>query len=144
MSLYRFPTPVLTGSGSKSMISAEESAPPTDAQTYGFPLIQTKVQKNCVFSPCLFLIELNMEVFVCKGYSGQIYRVNVNEHLPVNDVIPVIAASLGFYTSNEERVGMYNLTRDWEYLPQDSLLSRGTNSGDLIILADGGGCHKHE
>lgn len=91
-----------------------------------------------------FLIELSMEVFVCKGYSGQIYRVNVNEHLPVNDVIPVIAASLGFYTSNEERVGMYNLTRDWEYLPQDSLLSRGTNSGDLIILADGGGCHKHE
>ena len=54
MSLYRFPTPVLTGSGSKSMISAEESAPPTDTQTYGFPLIQTKVQKNCVFSPCLF------------------------------------------------------------------------------------------
>lgn len=92
----------------------------------------------------LFFTGLSMEVFVCKGYSGQIYRVNVNEHLPVNDVIPVIAASLGFYTSNEERVGMYNLTRDWEYLPQDSLLSRGTNSGDLIILADGGGCHKHE
>lgn len=85
-----------------------------------------------------------MEVFVCKGYSGQIYRVNVNEHLPVHDVIPVIAESLGFYTSNEERVGMYNLTRDWEYFPQDSLLSRGTCSGDLIILADGGGCHKHE
>ena len=143
MSMYRFPTPVLTGSGSKSMISADESAPPTDAQTYGFPLIQTKVQKKCVFSRCLF-IELSMEVFVCKGYSGQIYRVNVNEHLPVNDVIPVIAASLGFYTSNEERVGMYNLTRDWEYLPHDSLLSRGTHSGDLIILADGGGCHKHE
>jgi hypothetical protein len=59
-------------------------------------------------------------------------------------VIPVIAASLGFYTSNEERVGMYNLTRDWEYLPHDSLLSRGTHSGDLIILADGGGCHKHD
>ena len=126
------------------MISAEESAPPTVVQTYGFPWIQTKVQKNCVISLSLFLLELNMEVLVCKGYSGQIYRVNVNEHLPVNDVIPVIAASLGFYTSNEERVGMYNLTRDWEYLPQDSLLSRGTNSGDLIILADGGGCHKHE
>jgi hypothetical protein len=125
------------------MISAEESAPPTDAQTYGFPRIQTKVHKNCVFSPSLFF-ELDMEVFVCKGYSGQIFRVNVNEHLPVNDVIPVIAASLGFYTSNEDRVGMYNLTRDWEYLPHDSLLSRGTHSGDLIILADGGGCHKHE
>ncbi len=143
MSLNRFPTPVLPGSGSKSMISAEESAPPTDAQTYGFPRIQTKVHKNCVFSPSLFF-ELDMEVFVCKGYSGQIFRVNVNEHLPVNDVIPVIAASLGFYTSNEDRVGMYNLTRDWEYLPHDSLLSRGTHSGDLIILADGGGCHKHE
>lgn len=85
-----------------------------------------------------------MEIFVCKGYSGQIYRVNVNEHMIIEEIIPVISESLGFYSSNEDRIGMYNLTRDWEYFPQDTLLSRGTTAGDLIILADGGGCHKKE
>ena len=85
-----------------------------------------------------------MEIFVCKGYSGQIYRVNVNEHMIIEEIIPFISESLVFYSSNEYRIGMYNLTRDWEYFPQDTLLSRGTTAGDLIILADGGGCHKNE
>ena len=73
---------------------------------------------------------------------GQIYRMNVNEHLLLNDIIPIIAEGIGFYTSNQDRIGMYNLSIDWEYLPQDSLISRGTQQGDLIILADGGTCHK--
>jgi hypothetical protein len=83
-----------------------------------------------------------MEIFICRGYSGQIYRMNVNEHLLLNDIIPIIAEGIGFYTANQDRIGMYNLTRDWEYMPQDSLISRGTQNGDLIILADGGSCHK--
>ncbi|MFZ4567970.1 MAG: hypothetical protein ACOYND_02940 [Bacteroidota bacterium] len=83
-----------------------------------------------------------MEIFICRGYSGQIYRMNVNEHLLLNDIIPIIAEGIGFYTSNQDRIGMYNLSKDWEYLPQDSLISRGTQQGDLIILADGGTCHK--
>ena len=57
-------------------------------------------------------------------------------------IIPIIAEGIGFYTSNQDRIGMYNLSKDWEYLPQDSLISRGTQQGDLIILADGGTCHK--
>jgi len=125
------------------MISAETSisAPPTDQQKYVICISRQSSKEIIIL---LQTRELNMEIFVCKGYSGQIYRVNVNEHLIIEEIIPVISESLGFYSSNEDRIGMYNLTRDWEYFPQDTLLSRGTTSGDLIILADGGGCHKNE
>jgi hypothetical protein len=83
-----------------------------------------------------------MEIFVCRGYSGQIFRLNINENESLEQIIPVIAAGIGFYSSNEERIGLYNLTRDWEYFPRDTLASRGTKAGDLLILADGGACHK--
>ena len=85
-----------------------------------------------------------MEIFVCRGYSGQIFRLNVNEHLVLNDAIAVISKSIGFITSDPDTLGMYNLSKDWEYLPHDTLLSRGTDPGDLIIIANGGACHKKD
>lgn len=139
--MNRFPTPVLTGSGSKSIISAEYIGT-SNGQ------IKTKrficKQIHFYIKSVIYLIKKGnyMEIFICRGYSGQIYRMNVNEHLLLNDIIPIIAEGIGFYTANQDRIGMYNLSKDWEYLPQDSLISRGTQQGDLIILADGGSCHK--
>lgn len=76
-----------------------------------------------------------MEIFICRGYSGQIYRMNVNEHLLLNDIIPIIAEGIGFYTSNQDRIGMYNLSKDWEYLPQDSLISKGNTTRRFNYLS---------
>ncbi len=83
-----------------------------------------------------------MEVFVCRGYSGQIFRLNAAPSLPIFQLLPVMANSIGLYSSHEERLGVYNLTQDFEYRDSDTLTDRGTCNGDLLILADGGVCHK--
>ena len=83
-----------------------------------------------------------MEVFLCRGFSGQIYRVNVDERLPMQTLTPVMANSIGLYTQHEDRLGVYNLTRDFGYGDSDTLTARGTQEGDLLIIADGGACHK--
>lgn len=83
-----------------------------------------------------------MEVFLCRGFSGQIYRVNVSNEAPMHLLMPVMANAVGLYTRHEDRLGVYNLTRDVGYGDNDTLAARGTQEGDLLIIADGGACHK--
>lgn len=83
-----------------------------------------------------------MEVFLCRGFSGQIYRINVSDEAPMHMLMPVMANAVGLYTRHEERLGVYNLTRDVGYGDNDTLSSRKTEDGDLLIIADGGACHK--
>jgi hypothetical protein len=83
-----------------------------------------------------------MEVFLCRGFSGQIYRINVSDEAPMHMLMPVMANAVGLYTRHEERLGVYNLTRDIGYGDNDTLSSRKTQEGDLLIIADGGACHK--
>ncbi len=83
-----------------------------------------------------------MEIFVCRGYSGNIHRITVNEYLPLVELLPVLARSIGYYSSNEENLGLYNMSKDFEYLVEQSLSSSKTDNGDLLLLADGAGCYK--
>lgn len=85
-----------------------------------------------------------MEIFLCRGFSGQIFRLNTSEHIPMHQLMPVMANAVGLYTRNEERLGVYNLTQDFGYGDNDTLATRNTRSGDLLIIADGGACHKRE
>ncbi len=80
-----------------------------------------------------------MEVFVCRGSSGQIVRVCLPSHTPVKELLAELMQQLQWWTPPES-VGLYNLTQDFEYLPTDSLAQRGTKAGDLLLLAPGGGC----
>lgn len=83
-----------------------------------------------------------MQIFVCRGYSGQIFRLDAADIMPMTELLPVMANSIGLYSSHEERLGVYNLTQDFEYRDGDTLEGRGTREGDLLIVADGGVCHK--
>ena len=72
--MNRFPTPVLTGSGSKSIISAEYIGTSNGH-------IKTKrficKQIHFYIKSVIYLIKKGnyMEIFICRGYSGQIYRI---------------------------------------------------------------------
>lgn len=83
-----------------------------------------------------------MEIFVCKGYSGNIHRLTVNEFMPLAELLPVMARSIGYYSSNEENLGLYNMSKDFEYSVSLSLNEAKTENGDLLLLADGAGCYK--
>ncbi|MFN5310754.1 MAG: hypothetical protein ACK5C0_14990 [Candidatus Kapaibacterium sp.] len=84
-----------------------------------------------------------MELFVCRGFSGQIVRMDCEDNLPIQHIIFAMADQLGINWQSE-RLGLYNLTQDVEYSPEDTLVGKATRSGDLVMLADGGSCHKKD
>ncbi len=83
-----------------------------------------------------------MTLFVCKGFSGEISRVTVNSSLMIGQAMPDIADAIGYVSHDWEKIGMYNLTRDFEYDMRDQFFETRTESGDLIVMADGAACHK--
>jgi hypothetical protein len=86
-------------------------------------------------------MEAVIEVFVCRGFSGEIVRLSLPAHLPVGQLLEHLRRQLQMW-SDPEMVGLYNLTQDFEYLPEDTLARRGTRAGDLLLFAAGGGCRR--
>ncbi len=83
-----------------------------------------------------------MEVFVCKGFSGQIYRVKIDPEQPVGRQLPQILEQMQFVVPDLERLGIYNLTQDFEYVREKSFTEQRTCECDLLLIADGSVCHK--
>ncbi len=83
-----------------------------------------------------------IEVFVCKGFSGEIVRATIAVDDTVERALPLIADQIHYYSPDYEKIGLYNMTRDFEYLATDRFIDRGTREGDLLFMADGAACHK--
>jgi hypothetical protein len=81
-------------------------------------------------------------VMVCKGFSGEIVRATIRPEESVVEALPSIADQIGFHSADWEKIGLYNMTQDFEYLMSDRFIDRGTNAGDLLFMADGQACHK--
>lgn len=81
-------------------------------------------------------------LMVCKAFTGEIVRAFVDADQTVEQAIPDIADQIGYFTPDWEKIGLYNLTRDFEYDPDQVISETRTQSGDLVIMADGAGCHK--
>jgi hypothetical protein len=86
--------------------------------------------------------QLTIEILVCKGFSGEIVRARINLNDMVEEALPLIADQISYYTPDYEKIGLYNMTADFEYTMQDRFCDRGTQQGDLLFMADGAGCHK--
>ena len=83
-------------------------------------------------------------LFICKAFSGEIVRARVRPEMTIEEAIPEIADQIGYSSPDWEKIGMYNLTHDFEYDPLKSFAETRTMSGDLVIMADGAACHKKE
>jgi len=83
-----------------------------------------------------------MYLMVCKGFTGQIYRVQVSAFDTVEESLPLIADQVDYHTSDFDKIGLYNMTRDFEYLMHETFIETGTREGDLLFMADGQACHK--
>lgn len=83
-----------------------------------------------------------MVLYVCKGFSGEISRVVVDRSRSIEETIPDIADQIGYFTTDWEKIGMYNLTRDFEYDLSERFTATRTESGDMVVMADGAACHK--
>jgi hypothetical protein len=81
-------------------------------------------------------------LMICKGFSGEIVRAEISPLDTVEQALPVIADQVGYYSPDWEKIGLYNLTRDFEYAMDMRFVDTGTRAGDLLIMADGAACHK--
>ena len=79
---------------------------------------------------------------VCKGFSGEIVRASIALEDTVERALPLIADQIRYYSPDYEKIGLYNMTQDFEYSMTDRFRERGTNHGDLLFMADGQACHK--
>ncbi len=86
--------------------------------------------------------EERIHVMICKGFSGQIVRAEISLGDTVAQALPLIADQIDYYSPDWEKIGLYNLTRDYEYLMDERFVDAGTRAGDLLIIADGQACHK--
>ncbi len=83
-------------------------------------------------------------LFICKGFSGEICRVTLDPGLTPEEAIPGIADRIEYYSPDWEKIGLYNLTRDFEYKSGVPFSQTRTEPGDLVMMADGAACHKEE
>ena len=81
-------------------------------------------------------------LYFCKGFTGEIIRAQVSVFDTVEESLPLIADQLNYYSPDFEKIGLYNMTRDFEYLMHETFLETGTEDGDLVFMADGQACHK--
>lgn len=81
-------------------------------------------------------------LLVCKSFSGEIVRAEVSLGDTVEQALPAIADQIGYYSPDWEKIGLYNMTRDFEYTMDDRFIDSGTENGDLVFMADGTACHK--
>jgi hypothetical protein len=82
-----------------------------------------------------------IEVFVCRGFSGQIVRLRLPTCVPVEQLMEQLCYELQFWV-DPETLGLYNLTQDFEYRRTETLAQCGTQPGDLLLLAQGTGCRR--
>ena len=81
-------------------------------------------------------------LMVCKSFSGEIHRVTVSPYDTILQALPLIADQIRYYSPDWERIGLYNLSQDFEYLADDRFVDRGTRDGDLVVIADGASAHR--
>ncbi|HVK37305.1 MAG TPA: hypothetical protein VNA88_02140 [Candidatus Kapabacteria bacterium] len=81
-------------------------------------------------------------LMVCKAFSGEIHRVVISPYDTITQALPVIADQIAYFSPDWERIGLYNLSQDFEYLADDRFVDRGTRDGDLIVIADGAAAHR--
>lgn len=84
----------------------------------------------------------SIRLMVCKAFSGEIHSVDVSPYDTITQALPLIADQIQYYSPDWERIGLYNLSQDFEYLAEDRFIDRGTRDGDLVVIADGAAAHK--
>jgi len=81
-----------------------------------------------------------VEVFIVRAFSGQIVRMPLPQDVPVSELLGEIAQRLEL-PYPVQQLGLYNLTRDFEYIRTETLRQRGVGAGDLLLIAPGSsGC----
>lgn len=73
---------------------------------------------------------------VGKGFSGEIYRCEVDDEVMIGEIVKKFIDEIYHGERNIDDFVLFNLTRGFEYRNNETLGSRGTKSGDVVLLID--------
>jgi len=73
---------------------------------------------------------------VGKGFSGEIFRYEVDDESNIGELIKKFVREI--YGEREDALNfvLFNLTQKFEYENNETLSSKGTKSGDILLLID--------
>lgn len=73
---------------------------------------------------------------VGKGFSGEIFKYEVDDKLKVGEMIKKFVSEIYQNEGDADNFVLFNLTRGFEYKNDETFASRGTKSGDVVLLID--------
>jgi hypothetical protein len=85
----------------------------------------------------------SVPVFICSKGGREVLRCTVPLHEQGKRLAPILAEMAGLYVYDDNAIGIYNLTQDFEYNLDQSLIAEGTKSGDLLYIDIQAACFKH-
>jgi len=73
---------------------------------------------------------------VGKGFSGEIFRYEVDDESNIGELIKKFVREI--YGEQEDALNfvLFNLTQKFEYENNETLSSKGTKSGNVLLLID--------
>lgn len=73
---------------------------------------------------------------VGKGFSGEIFRYEIDDELQVGEMMKRFVSEIYQGETDVDNFVLFNLTRGFEYKNDETFASRGTRSGDVVLLID--------
>ncbi len=73
---------------------------------------------------------------VGKGFSGEIFRYELDDDLTVNELLKKFIAEIYNGDGESSDFVLFNLTQGFEYGADETLADRKTKTGDVILLID--------
>lgn len=77
---------------------------------------------------------------VAKGFTGQIFRFELDPEMKIKELLKFLVDKLYYGQFEPERFVLFNLSRSFEYRDEDTLSSRGTKNGEIVILLENTSC----
>ncbi len=84
-----------------------------------------------------------MQVFVGKGFSGEIVRMEIDADTTAENQVKKIARNFFGWAQTEGSYSLVNLTKNFEYSPDD-VLKESTAENDILIIINSNNCSGSE
>ncbi len=75
-------------------------------------------------------------IAVGKGFSGEIYRYEIDDEVKVDELMSRFINEIYDGNGVVEDFVLFNLTQGFEYKSNETLSSKGTKNGDVVLMID--------
>ncbi len=74
-----------------------------------------------------------MQVFICKGFSGEIFRMEIDAEGVAGVQTTEVASKIFGWSDGDDSYTLVNLTKSFEYSPDD-IIKENTSENDVLLV----------